>query len=113
MALSVSDVVAQIVAPGEEPRFFDDVGCLVAFVKAHADLPNEAVAYVIDHRTRVWVRADRAEYTRVRELDTPMGSHLLAHADAESRRADPLTARGSIASVADVFGTSAVPGAPR
>ena len=113
MTVSASDVVAQLVAPGEEPRFFDDVGCLAAFLKAQAHQPDGAIAYVIDHRTRTWVRADRAVYTRVPDLDTPMGSNLVAHSDAESRRADPLTARGSITHVADIFGAGAVPGAPR
>jgi copper chaperone NosL len=112
MTMSASAVVAQIVAPAEEPRFFDDIGCLAAFLKAQAHRPNGAIAYVVDHRTRAWVRADRAVYTRVPGMDTPMGSHLVAHADAESRRADPLT-RGSITPVADVFGADALPGAPR
>jgi copper chaperone NosL len=113
MTVSASNVVAQIVAPGEEPLFFDDVGCLAAFVKAHADLPNGAVAYVSDHRTHAWVRADRAVYTRVSGLDTPMQSHLVAHADALSRQADPLAAGASVTPVADVFGAGAWPGAPR
>jgi copper chaperone NosL len=113
MTVSASDVVAQIVAPGEEPLFFDDIGCLAAFVKAHADLSNGAVAYVSDHRTHAWVRAHRAVYTRVPGLDTPMGSHLVAHADAQSRQADPIAARESVTPVADVFGAGAWPGAPR
>jgi copper chaperone NosL len=113
MTVSASDVAAQIVAPGEEPRFFDDVGCLAAFMIAHADLPIGTVAYVIDHRTRAWARADRAVYTRIPGLDTPMGSHLVAHADAQSQQADPLTARESVTPVADVFGAGAWPGVPR
>jgi copper chaperone NosL len=113
MTVSASDVVAQIVAPGEEPRFFDDVGCLAAFLKAQADPPDGAIAYVVDHRTRAWLRADRAVYTRVADIETPMGSHLIAHADAESRRADPSTARGSIAPIEEIFGAGVLPGAAR
>lgn len=112
MAVSRPGLVAQLVAPSEDPRFFDDIGCLAAFLKEHAPQPDGAVAYVVDHRTRSWVRADRALYTRVPDLETPMSSHLMAHADVRSRDADPLTSRGSAATVADVFAAPAPPGRP-
>jgi copper chaperone NosL len=52
------------------------------------------------------VRAERAVYAKAAEVETPMGSHLLAFADAASRDADP-AARGAAAlSAADVFGRS-------
>src|SRR6185503_10219514 len=70
MAVSEARFAAQLVAPGEVPRFFDDVGCLAAFVKAgHA--PARATAFVADHGTRAWVRADAAVYTQVAGLATP------------------------------------------
>ena len=88
--MAVSDVhtASQIVAPGEEPLFFDDLGCLTSYLAAQKSSPKGAVAYVADHRTKVWVSAATAVYTRIDRLDTPMGSHLVAHADAASRRAD-------------------------
>jgi copper chaperone NosL len=104
MAVSPAVVAAQIVAPGEEPRWFDDIGCLASFLNEHEDQPDGAVAYIADHRTRSWVRADGALYTRVPELDTPMGSHLVGHADDRSRQDDPVTARGSAVAAGDVFG---------
>ena len=76
---------AQIVAPGEEPRFFDDIGCLAT---AMTRVPPGAVAYVVDHRSGDWVLAQSAVYTRVPALETPMGSHLIAHADDASRDLD-------------------------
>jgi len=48
-----------------------------------------AVLYVADHRTKAWIRADAAVFTAVASLATPMDSHLIAHADAASRDADP------------------------
>jgi copper chaperone NosL len=108
MAISEARFAGQIVAPSEEPRFFDDVGCLGHFVQGAHGLPGGAVAYVADHRTRAWVRADTAVYTLVPSVATPMGSHLLAHADAASRDADPEAAGGSARTAADVFG----PGGP-
>jgi copper chaperone NosL len=112
MAVSPAGVAAQVVAPGEEPRFFDDIGCLASFLKDHAQ-PSGAIAYVVDHRTRDWVWAAGASYTRVPDLETPMGSHLIANAGEESRRNDPVAARGAAVAVADVFGGRPPPGGAR
>jgi copper chaperone NosL len=107
--MAVSDVrfAAQLVAPGELPRFFDDVGCLASFLKA-GRAPAGAAAFVADHETRAWVRADAAIYTRVAALATPMGSHVIAHADAGSRDRDPAARGGTSVAPHDFFG----PGGP-
>lgn len=96
MAVSDARFAAQIVARGEEPLFFDDIGCLDAYLRQAPRLPDDALAYVADHRTRAWVPASAAVFTRVVTLETPMNSHLLAHADASSRDADPAAAGGQI-----------------
>ena len=64
MAVSSAVFASQLVAPGELPRFFDDLGCLADYLKA-GKAPAGATAFVADHRTKAWVRADRAVYTRV------------------------------------------------
>ena len=110
MAMSASGAVAQLVAPGDDPRFFDDIGCLASFLKEHADQPAGAIAFVVDHQTHGWIPAGTAVYARVPDLDTPMGSHLVAHADERQRRSDPMTARASVLSIADVFGARMPPG---
>jgi copper chaperone NosL len=110
MAVSDPRFAAQITAPGEEPLFFDDVGCLRDFLHDRRDPPPQAVAYVADHRTRAWVRAEDAVYTRVPALQTPMGSHLVAHADPASRDADGEAAGGARLSAADVFGPAGARG---
>ena len=91
MAIVSTTTAAEIVAPGEEPRLFDDVGCLRDFVAAAPPAPD-AVVFVADHRTGSWVEARRAVFTKT-SLQTPMGSGLIAHADVESRDRDP-AARG-------------------
>jgi copper chaperone NosL len=112
MAVSDARFSAQLVAPGEEPRFFDDVGCLRDWLREHPR-PRGAVAYVADHRTKAWVRAAAATYARVPGLETPMGSHLVAHADAASRAADPDARGGAPLSGGEVFGPAGPPdGAP-
>jgi copper chaperone NosL len=107
MAVSDARFAAQLVAPGELPRFFDDLGCLAAFLEA-GKAPAGATAFVADHRTRAWVRADRAVYARVPGLATPMGSALAAHADAASREVDPAARGGTPVPARELFG----PGGP-
>ncbi len=107
--MMVSDVrfAAQIVAPGEEPRFFDDVGCLRDFLKKNVATKG-AVAYVADHRTKEWVAAAKAVYVRNERVATPMGSNILAYADAASRDADR-DGTGTPLTAADVFGPDGPP----
>jgi copper chaperone NosL len=104
MAASDARFASQLVAPGELPRFFDDLGCLADYLKAGKG-PAGAVAFVADHRTKAWIRADRAVYTRVAGLQTPMGSHVIAHADAASRDTDPDAKTGVAVSAAELLGT--------
>ncbi len=107
MAVSDARFASQIVAPGELPRFFDDLGCLATWLRLH-EAPKGAVVFVADHRTKAWVRADRALYTRVSGLETPMSSHLVAHADAASRDRDEAGAGAPVAP-AEIFGPNGPP----
>jgi copper chaperone NosL len=109
MAVSDARFAAQLAAPGEEPRFFDDIGCLRDFLAKGPRLPRGAVAFVADHRTREWVRASGALFTRQGSLETPMGSQLVAHASAASRDADPAAAGGTPVSAAEIFGPQGPP----
>jgi copper chaperone NosL len=108
MAVSNARFAAQIVAPGEEPLFFDDLGCLAAYLSSQAQRAPRAAAYVADHRTGDWVPAASAVFTKVPVLDTPMGSHVVAHASAASRDADP-DARGGSALDVRAFFTRPLP----
>jgi copper chaperone NosL len=102
MVISDPRFASQVVAPYQEPRFFDDMGCLSAYL-ATAALPKHAVVYVADHRTKEWVRADAAVYTRVEHLAGAMGSHVVAHASEQSRQSDPGVSGGTPLSRSDVF----------
>lgn len=88
MVISEPRFAAQVAAPGEEPRFYDDLQCLHDGLRA-APPPAGAVVFVTDVRTGAWVDASRAVFARVPALATPMGSHWVAYSDGVSRRADP------------------------
>jgi copper chaperone NosL len=109
MAVSDPSLAAQIAAPSEEPKFFDDIGCLVDYLAGTRPRARGEVAYVVDHRTGAWIPASTALYVKNPAFSTPMGSHLLAHADAASRQADPAAAGGTVAGVSDIFGPAGPP----
>ena len=109
MAVSDLRFAAQLVAPNEEPRFFDDIGCLATFLKSGGAPARGQIAWVADHRTKQWVRAASALYTKVPGLLTPMNSFLVAHADAASRDADESAKGGTPLTATQVYGSNDVP----
>lgn len=58
------------------PRAFDDIGCMVEYVREREDFPY--VLWVSDYDTRGWVRAASAWFVRSDDFITPMGSGLVA-----------------------------------
>lgn len=103
MAVSDARFAAQLVAPGEEPKFFDDLGCLREYLKARTP-PTGSTAFVASYRTRAWVAARDAVYLENASVETPMGFHLLAFEDAAGRDADPAAQGGRRLDAAAVFG---------
>jgi copper chaperone NosL len=108
MLVSDPRLAAQIVAPGEAPLFFDDIGCLRDYL-TDATPPEGAIAYVADHRSGAWVIASAAVYTKSAERQTPMASGLIAHTEESSRAADPMAAGGERLTVQSVFGPAGPP----
>jgi copper chaperone NosL len=96
---------AQIVAPGEEPRFFDEIGCLRDYL-ASGRLTGDARIYVADHRTGDWIDAERAVFTHT-AVSTPMTTGLLAHANEGSRNADAAAHGGEPIAASAILGLAA------
>jgi copper chaperone NosL len=103
MRVSDPRLASEVLIPGEEPRFFDDLGCLTKFLVDSPGLAQSARIYVADHRTGAWTPADRAVYTRTASVIAPMGSPLIAHASAVSRDADPAAVGGTDVVVREVL----------
>ena len=101
MAIVSTTTAAQVVAPGEEPRLFDDLGCLRDFVASSPGGPD-AIVFVADHRTGAWIEARHAVFTKT-SLQTPMGSGLVAHADGASRDQDPVSRGGDPVSIGSIL----------
>ena len=109
MPVSDPKLAAQLAAPGEEALFFDDIGCLRDFLAGGSAARPRAAAFVADHRTGAWVPASAALFSRCPAIETPMGSHLLAWADAPSRDADPARPGCAPLERSSVFGAAGPP----
>lgn len=109
MAVSDPQFASQLVAPGEEPKFYDDIGCLATWTNKKAPLPKGAMAYVADHRTKEWVAASGALFVKCEAVATPMGSHILAFASKDSLDADPMAKDCKPMTAQEVFRGAAVP----
>lgn len=93
MVISSRATAAQLLAPGEEPRLFDDLGCLRSDLERTAP-PKGTVIVVADHLTGAWLKVEDAVLTEVPGLQTPMGSGLIAHGPAADRDRDPAARDG-------------------
>lgn len=110
MTVSDRHFASQIVAPGEEPLFFDDLGCLATYLADGHGISHRAAIYVADHASGNWSPVGQALFTRCPGIETPMGSHLVAHVDAASRDADPAARGGTDVAPAELFAKHALPG---
>ena len=100
MTIVSTATAAQIVAAGAEPVMFDELGCLSSYLASHEI--GDAAIFVVEHRTGEWLDATRAIFTRTGQA-TPMGSGLLAHADAASRDADDAARNGTAVPAGEVL----------
>jgi len=106
MPVSDPRLAAQLLESGEEPRYFDDIGCLREDLAARPPRKRAAL-FVADHRTGAWIPAGKAVYSVCPSVATPMGSHLLAYADASSRDRDPAAKGGRPVTMEQALGPSA------
>jgi copper chaperone NosL len=85
MLVSREDQSAEWVAAGEEPRFYDDIGCMAT---DPWNAPGRTARFV--HAGRSWLPAESAFYARPAALSTPMGYGVAAFATREAAAAsDP------------------------
>jgi nitrous oxide reductase accessory protein NosL len=68
-----------------EKHAFDDIGEMLEFAPPQGT--QDARRYVRDVTTRQWLEANRATLVRSSQVQTPMGSGIVAYGDAEAARA--------------------------
>ena len=78
MLVSREDQAAEWIAAGEEPRFYDDIGCLATDGWRP---PGRSARFV--HAGRTWSLAESLFYARPPDASTPMGYDVVAFATRE------------------------------
>lgn len=81
MAISEKRYAAELVNSEGEAFKFDDIGCLINFVKRGG--AKGATYFVMDFNDREWIKADDAYYVSSTEFRTPMNGQLVAFRNQE------------------------------
>lgn len=76
MAVSEVRYAAEIVDRDENVYKFDDIGCMLRFLKQRQ--PPGAATFVHDYKGAGWIKAPEALYVRAESIPTPMGGHTVA-----------------------------------
>ena len=103
MAISERRYAAEFLDRDGEAVKFDDVGCMLRYRRRMADQGAIATAFVVDFNSGRWLEAAAAYYVRSPDLKTPMGSGLVAYADAASAANAAAAHHGEILRVADLL----------
>lgn len=81
MVISGKQYAAELIDNEGQPFKFDDIGCLLNFVKKRSVSISASSFFVMDFNQRQWIKADNAYYVRSSELTTPMNGGIIAFTD--------------------------------
>lgn len=76
MAISERRFAAELVGADGEAFKFDELGCLLNYVKAHQ--PTSVTWFVMDYDTREWLRAEQSHFVKAVQYHTPMNGGIVA-----------------------------------
>ena len=87
MIISEKEYSAQYVLLDGDARKFDDIGCMVEYLKENErEVSSILAVYVRDHVTGEWIDGKAAVYFRGETIRTPMGYGIAAFSSEESLR---------------------------
>lgn len=75
----------EIVSQEGQAEKFDDIGCLVLYLKKHSHEPgvNKSMIYVKDYNTMEWITASQATYVKG-DINTPMNFGIVGFSSLEA-----------------------------
>ena len=82
MAISQKQFAAQIVDEDETAHKFDDIGCMIQFLKEKKGSVKPAAQYVVGYDSRQWLPIEKAHLVRSAKITTPMGGGIIAFSDS-------------------------------
>ena len=78
MSISEKRYAAELIDQDGEAYKFDDIGCMVNFMKQKKNDGSIRATFVMDFEQREWIKAEDAFYARSVEFKTPMSSGIVA-----------------------------------
>ena len=81
MAVSEKQYAVELIDGEGQPFKFDDIGCMLNFVKKRSVNVSASSFFVMDFDEREWIKADDAYYVRSSDLTTPMNGGIIAFKD--------------------------------
>lgn len=81
MAISQRQYAAELIDSEGQALKFDDIGCLLNFIKQRSVNVTGGSLFVMDFDQRQWIKADNAFYVESKEVPTPMNGGIVAFKD--------------------------------
>lgn len=89
MAISEKQYAAEMIDSDGQVFKFDDIGCLLNFIKKGSINVSGASLFVMDFDQRQWIKADDAYYLKSPGVTTPMNGGIIAFKEqAKAREAE-------------------------
>ena len=102
MAISEKQYAAQFTTRDGDAVKFDDIGCLLNFVKGKQNQGEIAAYFVADFETREWTRGESAFYARSADFKTPMSHGIVAFKDRGRAEASANNHHGELLQFAEL-----------
>lgn len=102
MAISQPQYAAQVVDKDGNAYKFDDIGCMLRYLKEHTMAQQRL--YVMDYVNRQWLEAEGAVFVRSDAIRSPMTGGLAAFNDQSAAQQFLKNSSGQIVSFAELTG---------
>jgi copper chaperone NosL len=103
MAISEKQYAAEFIDKDSEPYKFDDIGCMIRYVKGNQNKDTIAAYFVVDFDSQSWVKAEEAHYVRSSEFKTPMSGGMVAFKDKSKADGAVAKHQGELLSFSDLM----------
>jgi len=103
MAISEKRYAAEFIDRDGGVFKFDDIGCLINFIKDQQNKDQIAAYFVIDFEERQWIKAADAYFVRSSEFKTPMSGSIVAFKDEAKAEVAAGKYHGKLLRFTDLF----------
>jgi copper chaperone NosL len=102
MSISEKRYAAELLDDDGQAFKFDDIGCMVNFIKQKKYNRSIRATFVMDFDRHDWLKAENAFYVRSPELKTPMSGGIVAFKDQSGAEAATAKYHGKMIDFAEI-----------